>query len=174
MLGGRIPSEQCEAVTKIGIWRVRFEALQRLPSSSHLFVELKSGSNITKMIHVPAKVLSNEKRGERYCVTVEIELSNFRRSFNCLRFGDRIPCSGSYRDGTLELRYYQDPGFKVGERFPLWLIEFCNRYDQKAPNFGAIGHLLGCISFSPLKRFTGLFRVRKSFARRFFGPSQCV
>jgi hypothetical protein len=79
------------------------------------------------MTRLPAKVLSNEKRGERYCVTVEIEVSNFRRSFNSLRFGDQIPFSGSYRDGTLELRYYQDPGFRVGQQFPLWLIEFPNR-----------------------------------------------
>lgn len=120
------------------------------------------------MIHLPAKVLSNEKRGERYCVTVEIEVSNFRRSFNCLRFGDRIPCSGSYRDGTLELRYYQDPGFKVGEQFPLWLIEMGNRHDQETPKYGAVGRLLGCISFSPLKGFTKLFRVRESSSRPFF------
>ena len=90
-------------------------------------------SNITKMIRLPAKILSNKKRGERYCVTVEIEVSNFRRSFNCLRFGDQIPLSGSYRDGTLELRYYQDPGFKVGEQFPLWLIEFRNRENRRTP-----------------------------------------
>jgi len=32
-----------------------------------------------------------------------------------LRFGDQIPFSGSFRDGTLELRYYQDPGVKVGQ-----------------------------------------------------------
>jgi hypothetical protein len=31
------------------------------------------------MTRLPAKVLSNEKRGDRYCVTVEIELPNFRR-----------------------------------------------------------------------------------------------
>jgi hypothetical protein len=76
------------------------------------------------MTRLPAKVLSNEKRRDQYCVTVEIELANFRRSFNSLRFGDQIPFSGSCRDGTLELRYYQDPGVKVGQQFPLWLIEF--------------------------------------------------
>ena len=67
------------------------------------------------MSRLPAKVLSSEKRPDQYCVTVEIELSNFRRSFNSLRFGDQIPFSGSFRDGTLELRYYQDPGVKVGQ-----------------------------------------------------------
>src|SRR5580700_6993664 len=74
------------------------------------------------MTRLPAKVLSNDKRGDQYCVTVEIEVSNFRRSFNSLQFGDQIPFSGSYRNGTLELRYYQDPGVKVGQQFPLWLI----------------------------------------------------
>jgi hypothetical protein len=76
------------------------------------------------MIRLPAKVLSNEKRRDQYCVTVEIELANFRRSFNSLRFGDQIPFSGSCRDRTLELRYYQDPGVEVGQQFPLWLIDF--------------------------------------------------
>jgi hypothetical protein len=52
------------------------------------------------MTRLPAKVLSNEKRGEQYCVTVEIEVSDFRRSFNSLRFGDQIPFSGSCQDGT--------------------------------------------------------------------------
>jgi amino acid transporter len=47
---------------------------------------------------------------------VEIELSNFRRSLNSLRFGDQIPFSGSFRDGTLELRYYRNPDLKVGSR----------------------------------------------------------
>ena len=68
------------------------------------------------MSRLPAKALSSEKRPDQYCVTVEIELSNFRRSFNSLRFGDQILFSGSFRDGTLELRYYQDPGLKVGQQ----------------------------------------------------------
>src|ERR1700752_1256647 len=75
------------------------------------------------MTRLPAKVLSKSKRGDQYCVTVEIGVSNFRRSFNSLLFGEQIPFSGSYRNGTLELRYYQDPGVKVGQQFPLWLIE---------------------------------------------------
>jgi hypothetical protein len=79
------------------------------------------------MTPLPAKILSHEKRGEEYWVTVEIEVSNFRRSFNSLRFGDQIPVSGLYRDGTLKLRYYQDPGVEVGQKFPLWLIEFGKR-----------------------------------------------
>jgi hypothetical protein len=75
------------------------------------------------MTRLPAKVLSSHKRGDQYCVTVEIEVPNFRTSFNRLQFGDRIPFSGSYQNGTLELRYYQDPDVKVGQQFPVWLIE---------------------------------------------------
>jgi hypothetical protein len=112
------------------------------------------------MTRLPAKVLSSEKRGDQYCLAVKIELSNFRRSFNGLRFGDQIPFSGSYRDGTLELRYYQDPGFKVGQQFPLWLIEFRNRENRRTP-------LLESVSFLPLKLFAGPFRVQESVSRRF-------
>jgi len=79
------------------------------------------------MTRIPAKILSHEKRGQQYRVTVAIEIANFRRSFNTLRFGDQIPFSGSCRDGTLELRYFHDPGFEVGQQFPLWLIEFGTR-----------------------------------------------
>ncbi len=86
------------------------------------------------MTLLPAKVLSNEKRGDRYCVTVEIELPNFRRSFNSFRFGDQIPFSGSYQDGKLELRYYQDPGLEIGQQFPLWLSEFRNKESRWTPS----------------------------------------
>ena len=77
------------------------------------------------MIRISAKVRSTERKGDLYCVTVRLERSNFRGSFNSLRFGEKIPFSGSYRDGTLELNYYQDPGLKTGQPFPLWSIEFC-------------------------------------------------
>ncbi len=74
-----------------------------------------SSANPVQMTRLPAKVLSSEKRPDQYCVTVEIELSDFRRSFNSLRFGDQIPFNGSFRDGNLELRYYRGPGLKVGQ-----------------------------------------------------------
>jgi hypothetical protein len=123
------------------------------------------------MTRLPAKVLSNEKRGDRYCVTVEIELPNFRRSFNSLRFGDQIPFSGSYRDGKLELRYYQDPGLEIGQQFPLWLSEFRNKESRWAPGHQSIGNSLDSASFPPLKLFAGRSRVRDSvswplFSRR--------
>jgi hypothetical protein len=83
------------------------------------------------MTRIPAKVLSSQFRGDQYCITVLIELANFRRSFNSLRFGEMIPFSGSYQDGTLELRYYQDPGLTVGQPFPLWSIEFRAKEKRK-------------------------------------------
>jgi hypothetical protein len=122
------------------------------------------------MTRLLAKVLSNEKRDDQYCVTVEIELPNFRRSFNSLRFGDRIPFSGSCRDGKLELRYYQDPGLEIGQQFPLWLSEFRNKESRWTPSHQSIGDSLDSVSFPPLKLFARPFRVRKSiswpFSRR--------
>jgi hypothetical protein len=114
------------------------------------------------MTRLPARVLSNEKQGDRYCVTVEIELPNFRRSFNSLRFGDQIPFSGSYREGKLELRYYQDPGLEIGQQFPLWLSEFRNKESRRTPSHQSTSDSLDSGSFPPLKLFAGPFRVRES------------
>src|SRR3981081_315757 len=122
------------------------------------------------MTRLPAKVLSNERRDDQYCVTVEIELPNFRRSFNSLRFGDQIPFSGSYRDGKLELRYYQDPGLEIGQQFPLWLSEFRNKESRWTPSHQAIGDSLHSAFFRPWKLFAGNLRVRESGARP-FSPS---
>jgi len=119
------------------------------------------------MTRLPAKVLSNEKRGDRYCVVVEIELPNFRRSFNSLRFGDQIPFSGSFRDGKLELRYYQDPGLEIGQQFPLWLSEFRKKERRRTPSHQSIGDSLDSGSFPLLKLFARPFRVRKSISLPF-------
>jgi len=119
------------------------------------------------MTRLPAKVLSNEKRGDRYCVVVEIELPNFRRSFNSLRFGDQIPFSGSFRDGKLELRYYQDPGLVIGQQFPLWLSEFRKKERRRTPSHQSIGDSLDSGSFPLLKLFARPFRVRKSISLPF-------
>jgi hypothetical protein len=119
------------------------------------------------MTRLPAKVLSNEKRDDQYCVTVEIELPNFRRSFNSLRFGDQIPFSGSCRDGKLELRYYQDPGLEIGQQFPLWLSEFRKKERRWTPSHQSIGDSLDSGSFPPLKLFAGPFRVRESVSTLF-------
>jgi hypothetical protein len=103
-------------------------------------------------------------------VTVEIDLPNFRRSFNSLRFGDQIPFSGSCRDGKLELRYYQNPGFEIGQQFPLWLSEFSDKKSRWTPSHQSIGDSLDSVSFPPLKLFAGPSRVRESgswpFSRR--------
>jgi hypothetical protein len=114
------------------------------------------------MTRLPAKVVSSEKRGDQYCVTVEIELPNFRGSFNSLRFGDRIPFSGSYQSGKLELRYYQDPGLEIGQQFPLWLSEFRNKESRWTPSHQSVSDSLDSASFPPLKLFAGPFRVRES------------
>jgi len=119
------------------------------------------------MTRLPAKVLSNEKRDDQYCVIVEIELPNFRRSFNSLRFGDQIPFSGSCRDGKLELRYYQDPGLEIGQQFPLWLSEFRNKKSRLTPSHQSIGASLDSVSFPLLKLFARPFRVRKSISLPF-------
>jgi hypothetical protein len=114
------------------------------------------------MTRLPAKVLSNEKRGDQYCLLVEIELSNFRRSFNSLRFGDQIPFSGSFRDGKLELRYYQNPGLEMGQPFPLWLSEFPSVEKRRIPKHKPIGHSTCGVSIPPLKVFAELLCMRKS------------
>lgn len=123
------------------------------------------------MTRLPAKVLSNEKRGDLYCLIVEIELSNFRRSFNSLRFDDQIPFSGSFRDGKLELRYYQNPGLEIGQQFPLWLSEFPSVEKRRIPKYKPICHSKDGVSIPPLKVFADLLRARKSvsepFCRRF-------
>jgi hypothetical protein len=119
------------------------------------------------MTQLPAKVLSNEKRDDQYCVTVEIDLPNFRRSFNSLRFGDQIPFSGSCRDGKLELRYYQNPGLEIGQQFPLWLSEFRNKESRRTPSHQSISDPLDSGSFPPLKLFAGRFRVRESVSTLF-------
>lgn len=69
---------------------------------------------------MPATVVSSDKKGDCYLVIVCISLPRFRGSFNSLHFGENVPATGSYYDGTLELRYFQDPGFSVGDSFPLW------------------------------------------------------
>jgi len=123
------------------------------------------------MSRLPAKVLSSEKRGDQYCLTVKIELANFRRSFNSLQFGDQIPFSGSYRDGKLELRYYQDPGLEIGQQFPLRLSELRNKESRWTPSHQSIGDSLENGSFPALKLFAGPFRLRESvswlFSRRY-------
>jgi hypothetical protein len=73
------------------------------------------------MSPIPAKVTAIEKRGLQYQVVVEI-VPKYRGSFNTLAFGEIKPHSGSLKDGRLDLVYYQNPGFNVGDPFPLWTL----------------------------------------------------
>ena len=74
------------------------------------------------MTPILAKVTAIEKRGDQYQVIVQIN-PKYRGSFNTLAFGERIkPHSGSLKDGRLDLVYHQNPGFDIGDPFPLWTL----------------------------------------------------
>jgi hypothetical protein len=75
------------------------------------------------MTPVPAKVLAVAKQSSQYRVLVQIELDQYLGSFRTLRFGEKIPFTGSYHDGQLDLFYYRDPGLKAGKSFPLWTVK---------------------------------------------------
>jgi hypothetical protein len=75
------------------------------------------------MTFIPAKVLAVDKQEERHRIIVRIELRKYRGSFNTLKFGENKPFIGSCHDGRLDLIYYQDPGLKEGESFPLWTVQ---------------------------------------------------
>jgi hypothetical protein len=74
------------------------------------------------MIQIPAKVLSVDKQSSQYRVLVQIELENYLGSFHTLRFGEKIPFTGTCFHDQLDLFYYRDPGVKAGKSFPLWTI----------------------------------------------------
>ncbi len=73
------------------------------------------------MSPIPANVTAIEKRGVQYQVVVQIA-RKYRGSFNTFLFGEIKPQSGSFRDGRLNLVYYQDPGLDIGDPFPLWTL----------------------------------------------------
>ncbi len=68
-----------------------------------------------------ATVTAIEKRGDQYQVIIQIS-RKYRGSFNTLAFGDIKPHSGSLRNCRLDLVYYQNPGFNIGDPFPLWTL----------------------------------------------------
>jgi hypothetical protein len=74
------------------------------------------------MTPLPAKVTAIEKRGVQYQVVVHIGTPKYKGSFNTLVFGEIKPHSGSLKDGRLDLVYYQNPGFGIGDPFPLWTL----------------------------------------------------
>jgi hypothetical protein len=69
---------------------------------------------------LPAKVVAIEKRDDQYFQMVIQIGTKYRGSFNTLLFGEIKPCSGSLKDGRLDLAYYRDPGLRAGDQFPLW------------------------------------------------------
>jgi hypothetical protein len=71
------------------------------------------------MTPILAKVTAIEKRGDHYQVIVQIS-PKYRGSFNTLAFGEIKPHSGSLKGGRLDLVYHQNPGFNIGDPFPLW------------------------------------------------------
>ena len=73
------------------------------------------------MSPIPAKVVASEQRGVQYQLVVEIA-RKYRGSFNTLIFGKIKPDTGSLRNGRLDLVYLQNPGLKIGDRFPLWTL----------------------------------------------------
>ena len=75
------------------------------------------------MIPVPAKVVIVERLGDQFLITVRVGLEKYEGSFDSLSFGENKPHVVSYRNGWLDLVYYQNPGLKAGKTFPLWTIQ---------------------------------------------------
>jgi hypothetical protein len=75
------------------------------------------------MTSIRAKVLSTERFRELYRLIIELVPSEFLGPFERLRF-KKNPYCGSFgttvTESWLTLDYRKDPGFKVGEAFPLW------------------------------------------------------
>ena len=74
------------------------------------------------MTAIHAKVASIEKRGDEYCLIIDLVPSEFLGPFERLRFKKNPYCgsfSTSLTKNWLTLTYRKDPGFKTGEIFPL-------------------------------------------------------
>jgi hypothetical protein len=74
------------------------------------------------MTRLLAKVLFVDRFADQYLVTVRV-CGNYRCKFDKLNFGENKPHLGSYRNGWLDLAYYQNPNLKAGQSFPLWTIQ---------------------------------------------------
>ena len=72
------------------------------------------------MTRLPAKVLLVDRLAGQYLITVKV-CENHRCTFDKLNFGEKRPHLGSYRNGWLDLAYHENPGFKAGQSFPLWM-----------------------------------------------------
>jgi hypothetical protein len=75
------------------------------------------------MTPIHAQVASTEKRGDEYCLTIDLVPAEFLGPFERLRFKKNPYCgsfSTSLTKNWLTLTYRKDPGFKKGEIFPLF------------------------------------------------------
>jgi tRNA(Ile2) C34 agmatinyltransferase TiaS len=108
----RCPACARESKPRNSDHRLQFECLPVQDCDAH--------TDLVYMTAVPATVILTDKQGDCYRVLIHIKSRRFRGAFNNLHFGENIPATGSYADGNLELGYYQDPGFKAGDSFPLW------------------------------------------------------
>jgi hypothetical protein len=70
---------------------------------------------------IPAKVLNIDRLGDQFLITVQVGRGKYHGTFDRLTFGENKPQVVSYRNGWLDLVYYQNPGLKAGKTFPLWL-----------------------------------------------------
>ena len=74
------------------------------------------------MTPIHAQVASTERRGEEYCLIIDLIPAEFLGPFERLRF-KRNPYCGSFSTSLirnwLTLTYRKDPGFKTGQAFPL-------------------------------------------------------
>ncbi len=75
------------------------------------------------MTRVPAIVLSADKLGDQYLITVQVQSEKCQRAFDELSFGENTPHFGSYQRGWLDLVYHRNPGLKRGQPFPLWVVD---------------------------------------------------
>jgi hypothetical protein len=76
-----------------------------------------------RMTPIPAKVLIVDRLGDQFLITVRVGTEKFKGRFDRLSFGETKPHVVSYRNGWLDLVYYQNPGLKAGKPFPLWRIQ---------------------------------------------------
>jgi hypothetical protein len=74
------------------------------------------------MTPVPAKVVIVDRLGDQFLITVRVGSEKHKGTFDGLIFGENAPPVVSYRNGWLDLVYYQNPGLKVGKPFRLWTI----------------------------------------------------
>ena len=74
------------------------------------------------MTRLPAKVLFVDRLADQYLITVKV-CENHRCKFDNLNFGEKKPHLASYRNGWLDLAYYENPNLKAGQLFPLWTIQ---------------------------------------------------